>query len=64
MGKEIVVSQDKKIEWIKLKIDEEMQKEPIKQSLSDKTSDRDCFIDKNRIITAVAPVVIVQINIF
>ena len=44
---EIVVSQDKKIESIKLKIDEEMQKELITQSLSDKTSDRDIFVSKN-----------------
>lgn len=38
---EIVVNQKKQIEMIKLKIDEEVQRDLIKQSLSEKQSDRD-----------------------
>lgn len=44
---EIVVNQDKQIEVIKLKIDEEVQKDLIKQSLSEKQSDRDILMCKN-----------------
>lgn len=40
---EIVVNQKKQIEMIKLKIDKEVQRDLIKQSLSEKQSDRDCF---------------------
>ena len=44
---EIVVNQKKQIEMIKLKIDEEVQRELIKQSLSEKKSDRDILVRKN-----------------
>ena len=44
---EIVVNQDKQIEMIKMKIDEEIQKDLIKQSLSEKQSDRDILMRKN-----------------
>ena len=43
---EIVVNQEKKIEMIKLKIDEEVQRDLIKQSLSEKQSDRDILVCK------------------
>lgn len=43
---EVVVNQDKKIEMIKLKIDEDIQKDLIKQSLSEKKSDRDILLSK------------------
>jgi site-specific DNA recombinase len=41
---EIVVNDDKKIQSIKLKIDEQMQEDIMKQSLFDKTSNRDIFV--------------------
>ena len=44
---EILVSQDKQIEAIKLKIDEEIQKDLVKQSLSEKQSDRDILMCRN-----------------
>ena len=44
---EIVVNQDKQIEMIKMKIDEEIQKDLIIQSLSDKKLDRDILMCKN-----------------
>lgn len=43
---EIVINQDKQIEMIKLKIDEDIQKDLIIQSLSEKQSDRDILVDK------------------
>ncbi len=43
---EIVVNQKKQIEIIKLKIDEEVQRDLIKQSLSEKQSDRDILMAK------------------
>ena len=45
---EIVVSQEKKIEMIKLKIDKEVQRDLIKQSPSEKQSDRDILMCKVR----------------
>ena len=45
---EVVVNQEKQIEIIKLKIDEEVQKDLIKQSLSEKKSDRDILVCKNK----------------
>ncbi|PHV69739.1 resolvase [Sporanaerobium hydrogeniformans] len=47
---EIVVSQEKQIEVIKLKIDEEVQKEFIKQSPSETQSDGDIFIQIDIVI--------------
>ena len=44
---EIVVNQDKQIEMIKMKIDEEIQKDLIIQSLSEKQSDRDILMCRN-----------------
>ena len=44
---EIVVNQEKQIEMIKLKIDKEIQKDLMKQSLSNKKSDRDILMRKN-----------------
>ena len=44
---EVVVNQEKQIEAIKLKIDEDIQKDLIKQSLSEKKSDRDILMCKN-----------------
>ncbi len=44
---EIVVNQEKQIEMIKLKIDEEVQRDLIKQSLSEKQSDRDILMCKD-----------------
>ena len=44
---EIVVNQDKQIEIIKLKIDEDIQKDLIIQSLSEKQSDRDILMCRN-----------------
>ena len=44
---EIVVNQEKQIEMIKMKIDEEIQKDLIIQSLSDKKLDRDILMCKN-----------------
>ena len=44
---EIVVNQDKQIEMIKLKIDKEIQKNLIKESLSEKQSDRDILMCRN-----------------
>ena len=44
---EIVVNQEKQIEAIKLKIDEEIQKDLIKESLSKKQSDRDILMCRN-----------------
>ena len=41
---ETVVNQEKQIEEIKLKIDEEVQKDLIRQSLSEKKSDRDILV--------------------
>lgn len=43
---EIVVNQKKQIEMIKIKIDEEVQRDLIKQSLSEKQSDRDILLYK------------------
>ncbi len=43
---EIVVNQEKKIEEIKLKIDEAIQKDLMKQSLSEKQLDRDIFMPR------------------
>ena len=44
---EILVNQEKQIEMIKLKIDEEIQKDLVKQSLSEKQSDRDILMCRN-----------------
>ena len=44
---EVVVNQEKQIETIKLKIDEEIQKDFIIQSLSEKQSDRDILVCRN-----------------
>lgn len=46
---EIVVNQEKKIEMIKLKIDKEVQRDLIKQSLSEKQLDRDILMGRNNI---------------
>ena len=46
---EVVVNQEKQIESIKLKIDEEVQKDLIKQSLSEKQSDRDILVDEKSV---------------
>ena len=44
---EIVVNQEKQIEMIKMKIDEKVQRELIKQSPSEKQSDGDILVCKN-----------------
>lgn len=44
---EEVVVKDKKVQEIKLKIDEQVQEDTMKQSLSDGKSDRDIFVRKN-----------------
>ena len=44
---QVVVNQEKQIEMIKLKIDEDIQKDLIKQSLSEKQSDRDILMCKD-----------------
>lgn len=59
---EIVVNQEKKIEMIKLKIDEEVPRDIIKRSLCEKQSDRDILLYRNNTIINIQKCVKNKVN--